>query len=225
MATFVEQTIYCCACGKPYLASFHTGWIHAGAGARVCSRECHARMEQIYVRNIMGKPDEPPADAMIEQVLAVLNEAVLADPESLQRLFALRTTPTQRLVDHPTIQVQRERDATYTFSALGLINGLFGTGPDGWGKISSVWDDHGNLVRFDRTVHNHFTQAEFEQAYARRSGVAVEKLRQRMVAKRCACGETNCAGWRMASLTEDSRIDPATGQDLDAPRDGDEDPK
>lgn len=61
------------------------------------------------------------------------------------------------------------------------------------------------------------TKDQFERGYAERSGMAVEELRKHMVAKRCACGDPSCRGWRMASIEHDSRIDPATGRDLDNP--------
>lgn len=41
------------------------------------------------------------------------------------------------------------------------------------------------------------TQDEFEHAYAKRSGVTVEWLRQHMIALPCVCGDESCKGWAM----------------------------
>jgi hypothetical protein len=94
-------------------------------------------------------------DALHEQTVAdaiqVLNEVLQADPVSAQQLFELRTIPTLALINHPTVQVQEEKGGGHTFSVMGLINGLFGTMPDGRGWITSVWDDAGKLIGFKRT--------------------------------------------------------------------------
>jgi hypothetical protein len=258
-------------------------------------------------------------EALVQQAIKVLNEALAADPEALQRLFTVRALATTALTNHPTIQVIAEKAGdqpqvvpTCTIGVMGLINGLFGVGADGWGKITSTWDDTGNLVKFSRTIHNHhpaavnpvldpaeaaadkvadehdaairqfleqlririecantelqdaavelaqlnqhaggeaedtaiiehgrtaisaavscllsnvlalrdtyaLTKTEFEEAYARKSSLDVLVLRQSMTAVPCACGEITCQGWRMANRDRDSRIDPATGQDMDAP--------
>lgn len=41
---------------------------------------------------------------------------------------------------------------------------------------------------------------EFMIAYARRSGVSVDWLRERRHAVRCDCGEDGCEGWAMVPL-------------------------
>lgn len=42
-------------------------------------------------------------------------------------------------------------------------------------------------------------QKAFEEAYAKRSGVTVEWLRQHRIALPCQCGEPDCEGWAMVS--------------------------
>ena len=98
----------------------------------------------------------------VQNAIDVLNQAVAADPASIQALFAVRHPANAKLIDHPTIQVISERAGEqprvvpdHTVGVMGLINGLFGVGPDGYGKITSIWDDNGNITRFERTVHNH----------------------------------------------------------------------
>ena len=42
------------------------------------------------------------------------------------------------------------------------------------------------------------TREEFEEGYAKRSGVTVERLHELgQVAVRCSCGEDGCNGWAM----------------------------
>lgn len=43
------------------------------------------------------------------------------------------------------------------------------------------------------------TAEEFERAYAARSGVSVEELRQYRTVRPCACGEPECEGWQSIS--------------------------
>lgn len=70
------------------------------------------------------------------------------------------------------------------------------------------------------------TKDQFERDYADASRIPLDELRQHMVAKRCTCGDPSCQGWRMAAVEHDSRIDPATGIDLDNPEGlSDEDPQ
>lgn len=43
------------------------------------------------------------------------------------------------------------------------------------------------------------TAEEFEQAYARRSGVLVEWLRRYRTVRPCDCGADDCEGWQSLS--------------------------
>jgi len=63
MPLFVDQTIYCSGCGRPYKARFSMGWISRAATARVCGRDCADKLDAAYTRYVMGEPD--PADAPV----------------------------------------------------------------------------------------------------------------------------------------------------------------
>jgi hypothetical protein len=48
------------------------------------------------------------------------------------------------------------------------------------------------------------TEAEFADAYAKRSGVTVAWLRERgREVRPCDCGEDDCEGWQMAHVAEE----------------------
>lgn len=51
------------------------------------------------------------------------------------------------------------------------------------------------------------TQDEFERAYADRSGVTVEWLREHRTARPCECHEDTCEGWQMLSLERAADFD------------------
>jgi len=101
----------------------------------------------------------------IRDAVRILNEALEADPEAVNRLFNHRVRVNEALTLHPTIQVAslsvkdaRPEDTSEvrvsTLGVLGLINGLFGVDVDGWGYIVSVNDDNDRILRFeDRTGH------------------------------------------------------------------------
>jgi hypothetical protein len=83
----------------------------------------------------------------IDAAIEILNEALEADPEVMQKIFAFHITSSTKLRNHPSIQVMNDG----TISALGIINGFFGVRPeDSYGYISGVWEE-GRLVRFERT--------------------------------------------------------------------------
>lgn len=109
----------------------------------------------------MSQTIEAIEEGMVQHAIQVLNEALAADPKSIEYLFKVHGVATPALVQHPTIQVVREAgfDNDYFIRVLGLINGLFGVGADGYGKITAVYDNEPDqperLLRFERTVHNH----------------------------------------------------------------------
>lgn len=73
----------------------------------------------------------------VEQAVAVLNEALEADPVAMLGLFQHGVSVNDALADHPTIQVDSET-GTAVLRPLGLINGLFGVDADNWGYIAMV---------------------------------------------------------------------------------------
>lgn len=96
--------------------------------------------------------DTELADALI----ARLNE-VITDPEvraDVHRLVETRVPCGHVTADHPSIQVQINGEDP-TFGFIGLLNGIVGAMPGGvragWGYIAAVFDDQGQLLRFERT--------------------------------------------------------------------------
>lgn len=62
----------------------------------------------------------------VPQCVDFLNEALALDPVAISELFLHRFQCNEKFADHPTIQVSASHDV-YTFSAFGILNGLFGT--------------------------------------------------------------------------------------------------
>lgn len=85
----------------------------------------------------------------VDQAIALLNEALKADPLAITVLIAGRVECNAQLADHPTIQCGAEARA-FTVGPLGILNGLFGVDARGYGPISAVVDD-GAVIRFERT--------------------------------------------------------------------------
>ena len=53
------------------------------------------------------------------------------------------------------------------------------------------------------------TREQFEDAYANRSGVTVEWLKQHgREARPCNCGDELCEGWQMAHVSEEKWVSP-----------------
>lgn len=84
-----------------------------------------------------------------ENAVKLLNEALEADPVAIGQLIDMRVVCKQKLMDHPTIQIDGNR-----VGILGIINGIFGIhrgGPlDGQGFIAAIYDSEtGKLLRFE----------------------------------------------------------------------------
>lgn len=62
MSLMTSQLLFCSGCGRPYKCDFNAGWISLAAHARVCSKECHDKVELAHARCIMGEPD--PTDEL-----------------------------------------------------------------------------------------------------------------------------------------------------------------
>lgn len=95
-----------------------------------------------------------------EHAIRVLNEALALDHESIRNLFAVRHLATPALGAHPSIQVRSQGGDRETVGLLGLLNGIFGTRPDGWGFISAVYETSAEgverLERFELTAPGPF---------------------------------------------------------------------
>jgi hypothetical protein len=87
-----------------------------------------------------------------QHALDLLNEVVLLDPVAAHALIEHRVPCNDGLAQHPTVQVaQGEEQGTCVVGLLGILNGLFGTDSEGWGILAAVFDEQGQLVRFERS--------------------------------------------------------------------------
>lgn len=93
-----------------------------------------------------------PRTVSLPEVLEVLNRAVEADPEAIAALIGTRVPCNPALAGDPTIQVDHRGDDPqrgFSVGALGLLNGLFGTRPNGWGYlVAEVDNDEQRVIRF-----------------------------------------------------------------------------
>ena len=85
------------------------------------------------------------ADKAVVEAVRVLNDALERDPKAVRELFKHRVPVNNTLAEHPTIQVRNDS----TMSVLGLLNGLFGCAPDGWGFIAAMVGDNGEIHHFE----------------------------------------------------------------------------
>ena len=87
-----------------------------------------------------------------DTTVMVLNEALAADPDAINRLFAHREWCNAALADHPSIQVvsRESRWGTLTdLGVLGLINGIV-TASTGERVAARVDEATGKILGFQR---------------------------------------------------------------------------
>ena len=93
-------------------------------------------------------------DERIDFAIKVLNEALEADPEAMNKLFNVKVQVNDELLNHPTIQCNGNRK---DMGPMGLINGLFGADDNSIGficmHVDIVNEDpfEVKISRFDRT--------------------------------------------------------------------------
>ena len=82
-----------------------------------------------------------------EHAIAVLNEINELDPVALLALMQFRAPCNQALANHATVQVGGT-GCGYDVGILGIINGIFGISPSGWGRIAAVVvaDEDGDIT-------------------------------------------------------------------------------
>lgn len=98
----------------------------------------------------MTDPRERTVNA--QAVVDLLNEAAGLDHEAMFELVQTRALCNARLAAHPSIQTGPASYGSkgHEVGLLGILNGLFGTFPDGWGCIHAVLDDDPNVpIRFE----------------------------------------------------------------------------
>lgn len=94
--------------------------------------------------------------ANLDQVVSFLNELVCLDRQAVELLVETRVRCNQAMLSHPTVQVRENDDGHPTVGLLGIVNGMFGTQPDGsakpgWGHVAAQFDDKtGKLMGFIR---------------------------------------------------------------------------
>ena len=80
----------------------------------------------------------------IDFAIDVLNRALRADRQALEKILDYRVECNKKLADDPTIQVVSGEDLEgvkiSTVGALGLINGIFGIRDNGWGYIAAEYE-------------------------------------------------------------------------------------
>ena len=89
----------------------------------------------------------------VDQAIAVLNRALEADPDAMRDLVNRRVECNEKLASDESIQVGQYAPGRYRVGLLGIVNGLFGIGEDGYGHITLVVSDDGVPFRFVRTKH------------------------------------------------------------------------
>lgn len=86
-----------------------------------------------------------------EQAVQILNEALGADPAAINTMFKHRTKCNEKLANHKRIQVRAyplEGDPGIpNVGVLGLLNGIFGIKPSGYGFIQTELEGE-QIVRF-----------------------------------------------------------------------------
>lgn len=92
---------------------------------------------------------------LADEIIRRLN-ALIEDPDVRRDIGALmrdRVSVSAATANHPAIQVMDSRDpeGVSTMSFLGLLNGVVGVREDGWGHVTAVIDDDGELERFQKT--------------------------------------------------------------------------
>jgi hypothetical protein len=89
----------------------------------------------------------------VENVIEVLNEALIADPKAMNELIlGCKVECNEMLADHPTIQIGY--NGKFRLGTLGLLNGLFEIDEKGFGPICAVIDDETEkIVEFRRVSH------------------------------------------------------------------------
>ena len=85
-----------------------------------------------------------------QDAIDVLNRMLQTDREATLELFNLEVPCNEGIGDDPTIQVGPSYldDTPLVVRPLGVINGLFGVGEDGFGPIAMYFDREGRLECF-----------------------------------------------------------------------------
>lgn len=70
-----------------------------------------------------------------QDAVELLNAMLAIDRAATESLVFGRVLCNQELADHPTVQVGLAADGGFEVGLIGVLNGMFGTYPNGWGCI------------------------------------------------------------------------------------------
>lgn len=80
-------------------------------------------------------------EVLADRMVGVLNELLELDYETTVKLvFGEHIPCNQAFADHPSVQVREIELGKYGVRTMGLLNGLVGTYPDGWGRIGGEFE-------------------------------------------------------------------------------------
>ena len=94
-------------------------------------------------------------EVTVDQVVELLNAALLLDRTAITNLVQTRVDCNKKMAGHQTIQVglapgvdPDDKNLLYEVGILGLINGLFGIDERQWGAIAAEMDKAGHVMQF-----------------------------------------------------------------------------
>lgn len=91
----------------------------------------------------------------LDTAIKLLNELNTLDSEFTSKLISARFPCNEGVENHQRFQVQAHKDKPVVAGFLGILNGLFGTIPEGpkkgWGPIMVEVGDDGKIIRFIKT--------------------------------------------------------------------------
>ena len=82
-----------------------------------------------------------------KNIIAILNEIHQMDSSVMPKLINYRVPCNSELAEHPSVQVGKG-DVGCEVGFLGILNGLVGIKPDGYGFIGAKYTDEGELSGF-----------------------------------------------------------------------------
>jgi len=89
--------------------------------------------------------NEAAKDFVARRIVQVMNSAVEADKVALRALVEHRVDCNEALAEHPSVQVMRRNDPGgttpwHTVGLLGILSGIAGALPDGYGRIEAMFN-------------------------------------------------------------------------------------
>jgi hypothetical protein len=83
-------------------------------------------------------------------VINFLNELVKVDKEAVKNLVETRVPCSEKLTEHPTVQVLvDENGQNPKIGIMGILNGLIGVHESGYGYIAAVYNDYDGFEGFE----------------------------------------------------------------------------